>query len=175
MAINYQELIRDIPDFPKKGIIFKDITPLLAHAGALGSASKDMAEPFLEHDVDLVIGIESRGFIFGPGVAACLGCGFAPVRKAGKLPYQSESLTYDLEYGTDTLEIHVDSLKKGNRVLIVDDLLATGGTAAAAANLVEKIGGVVIGFSFLIELAFLNGVKTLGYRKSHALISYDSE
>lgn len=120
----------------------------------------------------MVVGMESRGFLFGPGVAEELGCGFAPVRKPGRLPYQTVQVSYDLEYGSDTLEIHVDAVEKGSRVLIVDDLLATGGTASAAAHLIQKIGATVAGYSFVIELGFLHGRKTLGDHKIHALIDY---
>ncbi|CAM2067537.1 adenine phosphoribosyltransferase [Sulfidibacter corallicola] len=170
--MDYVSLIRDIPNFPKEGIIFKDITPLLANGPALAAAVDDMAAPFKDKNIDLVVGIESRGFIFGPGVARELGCGFAPVRKAGKLPYHTESLTYDLEYGTDTLEIHVDAVVADHRILIVDDLLATGGTAAAAGELIAKIGGIVSGFSFVIELDFLEGREKLGSIPISTLIHY---
>jgi len=170
--MTYSKLIRDIPDFPKKGIVFKDITPLLADKDALRQSIFDMAEPFRDKEIDLVIGIESRGFIFGPAVATHLDCGFAPVRKPGKLPYETAEISYELEYGSDTLEIHVDAPKPGSRVLIVDDLLATGGTAAATAELVEQVGGKVIGFSFLIELGFLKGRQKLGDRIVNALIQY---
>ena len=170
--IDYKEFIRDIPDFPKPGIVFKDITPLLANPGALHGAIEDMAKPFLHAHIDLVVGIESRGFMFGPGVAYHLGCGFAPVRKPGKLPFDTHEVGYQLEYGTDTLEIHIDAIHPGSRVLIVDDLLATGGTAAATKELVEKVEGVVVGFSMVIELAFLGGRAKLGDPDYHALISY---
>ena len=172
--MDYEPYIRDIPDFPKKGILFKDITPLLGQAQALKQAISAMATPYQESNIDKVVGIESRGFIFGPGIAERLGCGFAPIRKPGKLPYQTEKLSYDLEYGSDTLEIHVDAVAANGRVLIVDDLLATGGTAAAASKLIEKIGARVVGYSFLIELAFLNGRKALGEHgsKVQTLISY---
>lgn len=170
--MNIQKYIRDIPDFPRKGILFKDITPLLAHPNALKAAIRGMAEPFHEHRPDLVIGVESRGFIFGPAVATHLGCGFAPVRKPGKLPHTTESHSYELEYGKDTLEIHVDAAKPGDRILIVDDLVATGGTAEAAAKLAEKLGAQVIGYSFLIELTFLQGRLKLGDPPIHALLTY---
>ncbi len=170
--MDYTQYIRDIPDFPKPGIIFKDITPLLADHGALKTAIADMAAVYSDAAIDLVVGIESRGFIFGPGVADHLGCGFAPVRKPGKLPYETHSVSYELEYGTDTLEIHTDAVKPGSRVLIVDDLLATGGTAAASKQLVEKVGGTVAGFSMVIELGFLNGRAALGDATFHTLISY---
>ncbi len=170
--MDYQSLIRDIPDFPKPGIIFKDITPLLANAAALDAVIQDMAAPFKDKNIDLIVGIESRGFLFGPGVARQLGCGFAPVRKPGKLPYSTHSLTYDLEYGSDTLEIHVDAVVENQRVVIIDDLLATGGTAEAAGKLIAKIGGVVAGFGFVIELGFLKGRDRLGNTQIEALINY---
>ena len=170
--MDYRSLIRDIPDFPKPGIIFKDITPMLANGPALEAVINDMAAPFKDQNIDLVVGIESRGFIFGPAVATKLGCGFAPVRKAGKLPYHTHSMTYDLEYGTDTLEIHVDAVIENQRILIVDDLLATGGTAEAAGKLIAKIGGIVAGFGFVIELGFLNGRARLGDTQLEALINY---
>ncbi len=172
--VDYRSLIRDIPDFPKEGILFKDITPLLAHGEALQQVIRDMASPFLNADIDMVVGIESRGFIFGPGVAGLLGCGFAPVRKPGKLPYEKERITYDLEYGSDTLEVHIDAVAKGGKVLVVDDLLATGGTASAAAKLLEKIGAQVVGFSFVVELEFLKGRLALGTHGENvnALITY---
>ena len=170
--IDYKQHIRDIPDFPKPGITFKDITPMLADPKILQAAIKDMAAPFLTESIDLVVGIESRGFLFGPGVAGHLGCGFAPVRKPGKLPFDTESISYDLEYGSDTLEIHVDAIPANARVLIVDDLLATGGTAAACEKLVTKVGGVVAAYSMVIELGFLEGRKLLGDAPFHSLIHY---
>lgn len=170
--IDYKAFIRDIVDFPKEGIVFKDITPLLANPGALHGAIEDMARPFMQEKIDVVVGIESRGFMFGPGVAYHLGCGFAPVRKPGKLPYDTYSVTYDLEYGSDTLEIHTDAIHQGSRVLIVDDLLATGGTAAATKALCEQVGGHVVGFSMVIELGFLNGRAKLGDVDFQALLNY---
>lgn len=167
-----RKFIRDIPDFPKEGILFKDITPLLANSEAYRQAIVEMAAPYRESGVDMVVGMESRGFLFGPGVAEELGCGFAPIRKPGRLPYQTVQISYDLEYGSDTLEIHVDAVAKGGKVLIVDDLLATGGTASAAAHLIEKIGATVAGYSFVIELSFLHGRKTLGKHPIHSLIDY---
>lgn len=150
-------LIRDIPDFPKPGIVFKDITPLLADAAGLALAVELMAGPFGDCPVDLVVGAESRGFIFGTAVAQALRCGFVPVRKPGKLPAEKRSTTYELEYGHDTLEIHIDAVGPEHRVLMVDDLLATGGTMKACCDLVEGAGAEIIGISVLIELAFLNG------------------
>jgi len=170
--MDYRKYIRDVPDFPKEGILFKDITPLLGNGEALKRAIKDMAEPFKNQKIDMVVGMESRGFLFGPGVAEHLGCGFAPVRKPGRLPYKTEQVQYDLEYGSDTLEIHIDAVAPGGRVLVVDDLLATGGTASATAHLIEKIGAVVVGYSFVIELLFLNGRNLLGDSSVHALIEY---
>ena len=170
--MDLKSLVRDVPDFPKKGIMFKDITPLLADRKALEEVMAEMAAPFKNERVDMVVGIESRGFLFGPSVANILGCGFAPVRKPGKLPYQTHGVSYDLEYGQDTLEIHIDAHQPKDRILVVDDLLATGGTAAAAARLIEKVGGEVVGFSFVIELGFLKGRSLLGNHKVNALISY---
>ena len=149
--------VRDIPDFPEPGVTFKDITPLLADPRALARAHDALAEPFADDGVDVVAGIEARGFLLGTPVAERLGTGFVPLRKAGKLPWRTESVTYDLEYGTDTIEIHADAVASGARVLIVDDVLATGGTARAAGQLVRNIGGQVVGMAFLLELGFLGG------------------
>ncbi len=167
-----KSLIRDVPDFPKKGIIFKDITPLLKHEIAFRSACDQLAEPFKGIKIDQVVGIESRGFIFSPVIAYQLRAGFVPIRKKGKLPAAKESISYDLEYGVDSLEVHLDALKKGARVIIVDDLLATGGTAEAVIRLVEKLGASVIGLSFLIELAFLKGRERLKDYQMRSLIQY---
>src|SRR3989338_2491339 len=147
-----KELIRDVPDFPKKGILFKDITPLLKDPQALRMATDLLADVFRDKKIDQVVGIESRGFILSPILAYQLGVGFVPVRKKGKLPARTESVTYDLEYGQDTLEIHQDAIEKGMRVVIVDDLLATGGTAEAVVQLVDRLGGGVVGLAFLVEL-----------------------
>ena len=166
------ELIRDVPDFPKQGILFKDLTPVLAAPEALGQSVQAMADPFRQDRVDHVIGIEARGFVFGAPTALTLNAGFIPVRKPGKLPHDTFSVTYELEYGTDTLEIHVDSLGPGDRVLIVDDLLATGGTAAAAIELVGKTGAEIVGMSFLIELEFLAGRKRLDAPRIESLVVY---
>ena len=165
-------LIRDVPDFPKEGILFKDLTPVLAMPHALEQAVQAMAEPFRTERIDHVVGIEARGFVFGAPTALALGAGFVPVRKPGKLPHRTASVTYDLEYGTDTLEIHLDDVGAGNRVLIVDDLLATGGTAAAAIELVEKTGAEIVGVSFLVELAFLDGRGKLGASRVESLLTY---
>ncbi len=172
---NLKSLIRNVPDFPKKGIGFKDITTLLKDGAALREAVSAMWQPFQEDGVQKIAGIESRGFILGGAIAAEQGLGFIPFRKPGKLPAQTISESYSLEYGMDSIEMHVDSVGKGERILVVDDLLATGGTAAAACRLVEKLGGIVVGVSFLIELSFLSGRKQLGNRKISVLIDYDSE
>ena len=164
MAVMLKKFVRDIPDFPKKGIIFKDITTLLKNGEQFRVAVDKLAAKYKEKKIDAVVSVEARGFIFGSAVAYKLGAGLVPVRKKGKLPYLTYSMTYDLEYGTDTLEIHKDSFQKGARVLIVDDLLATGGTSRAVIDLVEKAGGKVIGVAFLIELTALKGRDKLkGY------------
>jgi len=163
--------IRDIPDFPKPGIVFKDITPLLADADAFRAAVDALVAPFRGR-ADMVLGIESRGFILGAAAAYALGTGFALVRKPGKLPWQTHRATYELEYGTDTLEIHHDAVGPGHRVLVVDDLLATGGTASAAVELVRRCGGDVVACAFLVELAFLSGRARLRGQEVHALITY---
>ena len=164
-------LVRDIPDFPKKGILFRDVTPLLKDHRALQAVTHALAEPW-RGKVDVVAGMESRGFIFGAVLAQELGVGFIPVRKSGKLPYKTESVRYGLEYGQDTLEVHVDACKPQERVLICDDLIATGGTAAATAQLIDRIGGRVSGYSFVIELSELGGRKKLGNRTVEALFVY---
>ena len=170
-----ESLIRSIPDFPKKGIVFRDITPLLADSRGLAQAVQAMARPFRDKNIDLVVGAESRGFIFGAAVALELNCGFVPVRKPGKLPAQTIAQEYELEYGADKLEIHADAVKKGQRILLVDDLLATGGTMQACCRMIEQLQGEVIGISFLVELAFLGGRAKLRGYDIHSIISYDSE
>jgi adenine phosphoribosyltransferase len=170
-TLDLKRYIRDIPDFPKPGIVFKDITPLLADATAFRAAVDAMIEPYRGR-VDMVLGIESRGFIVGAAAAYALGTGIAVVRKPGKLPYRTHKASYDLEYGTDALEIHHDAIGNGHRVLLVDDLLATGGTAGAAIELVERCGGQVVACAFLIELSFLGGRARLGRHEVHALIAY---
>ena len=167
-----KELIRDVPDFPKKGIVFKDITTLLTEGDIFKKVIDQFANHYRAKGVEKVVGIESRGFIFGAPIAYQLNAGVIPIRKKGKLPYKTVSATYALEYGTDTLEMHEDALGKGTKVLIVDDLLATGGTAKATAELVEKVGGKIIGFAFLIELAFLEGRKNLKGYDILSLIQY---
>lgn len=168
-----KEHIRDIPDFPKPGVVFKDITPLLADTKAFRSTIDALAAPFEGHRVDKVIAVEARGFIVGGPVAYRFGAGFVPCRKAGKLPWQVEQEEYVLEYGTDMLEVHKDAVAPGERVLVVDDVLATGGTASAAASLVERLGGVVVGFAFVIELAFLGGRSKLEGRDIVSLLTYE--
>ena len=165
-------LIRDVPDFPKPGIVFKDITPLLADPQGFTMSLDMLAEAFAGRRVDAVVGIESRGFIWGGALAARMSASFVPARKPGKLPSEVDRVEYELEYGTDALEMHKDALHKGNRVVIVDDLIATGGTARATAELVEGQGGEVLGFGFIIELAFLEGKKKLGQRPVVSLLRY---
>ncbi len=172
MTDHLKRLIRDIPDFPKPGIVFRDITPLLADASGLGLAVELLANPFRGQKIDLVVGAESRGFIFGAAVACCLSAGFALVRKPGKLPYQSISMAYDLEYGQDRLEMHVDAVVKGQRVLIVDDLLATGGTMKACCDLVRQLEGNLVGVAALIELTDLGGRKKIDCGRVHTVITY---
>jgi adenine phosphoribosyltransferase len=162
--------IREVPDWPKKGILFYDVTTLLKNPASFRQAVDALIDPFRTRGVDLVVGIEARGFIFAPTVAYALGAGFVPVRKPGKLPAASLKVAYQLEYGTDALEIHVDAIEPGQRVLIVDDLIATGGTAAAVAEMVGKMGGQVVGLAFLVELEFLKGRERLaGYEVSSIL------
>ena len=164
--------IRDIPDFPKKGIIFKDITTLIGNDMLFRSAIEIMADNYKGRGVNKVVVVESRGFIFGAPVAYKLGCGLVPVRKKGKLPYKTLSASYNLEYGTDTLEIHEDAIKPGENVLIIDDLLATGGTMGAVTELVKRSGGKVVGIAFLIELSFLNGRNNLKDYDIFSVIKY---
>lgn len=167
-----KNFIRDIPDYPKKGIIFRDITPLLNNAEAFRFAVNSICEYFGSKKVDKIVSMEARGFIFGSVVAYKLGCSFVPVRKKGKLPYKTISIEYELEYGTDVLEIHEDGIKKGDNVVIIDDVLATGGTAKAVAKLVEKCGGKIIGLGFLIELTYLNPRNNLVGYDIFSLIKY---
>jgi adenine phosphoribosyltransferase len=169
------ELVRNVPDWPKPGIQFKDITPLLSNPEGLKQAIADLAEPFRNTEVELVLGTEARGFLFAPAVALALGAGVVLARKPGKLPWKTLREGYALEYGTDALEVHVDAVKPGQKVLLVDDLLATGGTMTAATRLVEKLGGEVVGCAFLIELTFLPGRERLAPRPVHSLIQYATE
>jgi adenine phosphoribosyltransferase len=165
------EKVRNIPDFPKPGILFRDITPLLLDPKAFQTAVEAMAEPFRALGVERVLAIESRGFLFGAPIAQALGVGLALVRKQGKLPYDTLQARYELEYGVDSVEMHVDAVAKGQRVLVVDDLIATGGTAAAAVNLARQAGAQVVGASFLIELAALGGRARIDTR-CHAVLRY---
>src|SRR3989441_2640548 len=168
-----KKLIRDIPDFPKPGVLFRDITPLLADASGLALAIELMANPFRGKNIDLVVGAESRGFIFGTAVACCLSAGFQLVRKPGKLPHKKVSKTYDLEYGKDTLEMHADAIVRGQRVLIVDDVLATGGTMKACCDLVEGVGGKIAGVAVLTELLPLGGRAKVAPHHVHAVLKYE--
>jgi adenine phosphoribosyltransferase len=170
-----KKAIASIPGFPKQGIVFRDITPVLADLERLREAVQRMAKPFRRRRVDLVVGAEARGFLFGPAIALELGAGFVPVRKPGKLPRETRRATYDLEYGTDTLEMHRDAIPPGSRVLLVDDLLATGGTMKACCRLVEEAGGIIVACAFLVELTFLNGRQALAPHEVLSLVSYASE
>ncbi len=166
--------IRSVPDFPKAGILFYDITTLLSDKEGFQQSIDELTKPFATASIDIVVGVESRGFILGGAVADRLGAGFAPVRKKGKLPSRTVQETYDLEYGTDCLEIHSDAVEPGQRVLIVDDVLATGGTAAATTALVRRLGGDVQSLAFLVELVFLHGRAKLGNEAVHSVLAYSS-
>ncbi len=170
--MNYKALIREVPDFPKPGILFYDITTLLKNAAAFQAILEDLRKEFQAHSITKVVGIESRGFIFGGALAAQLHAGFVPVRRPGKLPADTFEVKYDLEYGTNSLAIHRDAITPGERVLIVDDLLATGGTAEATVNLVRQLGGEVVGLAFLVELKFLDGRTRLAGQHIVAAVSY---
>ena len=170
--MDLKRLIRDVPDFPKPGVLFRDITPLLANPSGLALSIELLANPFRGKNIDLVVGAESRGFIFGTAVACCLSAGFALVRKPGKLPHKTISMTYDLEYGQDSLEMHADAIVAGQRVLIVDDVLATGGTMKACIELVKQLGGHVAGIAVLIELAGLNGREKIAPYAVHSVLHY---
>ncbi len=172
MKIDLKSKIRDIPDFPKPGIIFKDITTLLQDFDAFKLSVDMLVKQHQNNKIDKVAGIEARGFIFGAAVAYAMNAGFIIIRKPGKLPYQTVKQTYELEYGSDEIEIHEDSIKPGERILLVDDLLATGGTMAAAADLINKIGGDIVGISFVIELTFLHGREKLKGYNIHSLVKY---
>jgi adenine phosphoribosyltransferase len=172
-AARMKDLVRDVPEFPKPGVTFKDITPLLADAEGFATCVDRLADRFAVEQVDKVIGIEARGFIVAGAVAYRLGAGFVPVRKKGKLPWRVHSDSYQLEYGVDTLEVHTDAVQEGERALILDDVLATGGTAAAAWRLVEKLGGEVVGLGCVIELGFLGGRQRLEGLDVEALVSYE--
>jgi adenine phosphoribosyltransferase len=168
-----RELVRDIPDWPRPGIMFRDITPLLAAPDAFALTVDELAAPFADEQIDKVIGVEARGFVFAAPVAYRRGAGFVPVRKVGKLPWEIEQEEYVLEYGTDLLEIHRDAVQPGEHVLIVDDVIATGGTAAATARLVERLGGVVAGFAFLLELVPLGGRAQIADYPVHVVLKYE--
>ena len=170
----FKKLIRNVPDFPKKGILFYDITTLLKNAKAFREVMDLLTERYKNQKIDLVLGVESRGFIFAPLLAYQLGAGFVPVRKPGKLPAESVKVSYDLEYGKDSLEIHKDAIQPQQRVLIVDDLLATGGTAAAVTQMVGQMGGQVVALAFLVELAFLDGRKKLSGFEVFSLLQYQN-
>jgi adenine phosphoribosyltransferase len=170
--LQLKKLIRHVPDFPKPGILFYDITTLLKNPQGLKTVIDRMAEAFQDDKIDTVIGMEARGFIFAPALAYHLGAGFVPVRKPNKLPAEVEKYSYDLEYGSDSLEIHKDAVGEGHNVLIVDDLLATGGTAHAVVQLVERLGGKVVGLSFVVELEFLNGRDKLAGYEIASLLKY---
>lgn len=165
--------IRDVPDFPKAGIVFKDITPILAHPDLFRLAVDDLSERHLKQQIKAVAAIDARGFIFGAAVAQKLGAGFIPIRKKGKLPFKTIDESYELEYGAATLSVHVDALKKGDKILLVDDLLATGGTAAASVSLLEKLGAKIVGIEFLIELLSLKGREKLKKYPVNAVIAFD--
>jgi len=164
--------IRDIPDFPKPGIVFRDITPLVADPATLQLSVYQLLQPFLGEPINAVAGMEARGFIFGSLVAWELGVGFIPLRKPGKLPYDVHSASYDLEYGTAALEVHIDAVNAGDKILLIDDLIATGGTAAASCQLVEKLGGEIVGCAFVIELDALKGRDRLSKFRVHSLLHY---
>jgi adenine phosphoribosyltransferase len=172
LSVDIARAVRDIPDFPKPGILFKDITPVLHSPTLFARATTAMAAPFALEGISHVVAIESRGFIFGAPIAQQLAAALVPVRKAGKLPHTTRRVSYDLEYGTDHLEIHEDALASGSRVLVVDDLLATGGTAKAVCSLIEELGGTVVGCSFLIALLFLPGLEALRDRRVSWIVQY---
>ena len=170
--IQLGDWIRDVPDFPKPGILFKDITPLLANPVALAGAVREMVDPFRNELIDHVVAVEARGFLFGAPMALDLGVGIIPVRKPGKLPFETRRFEYELEYGSDALEIHTDSVRPGDKVLVADDLLATGGTVAACCELLEQCGAEVIGCSFLIDLTFLGGAERIAPHRVSSVIRY---
>jgi adenine phosphoribosyltransferase len=167
-----REHIRDIPDFPKPGILFRDLTPMLSHGPALREAVRALSEPFRDDGIDYVLGTEARGFIFGAPVAIELGVGFVPIRKPGKLPYDTHQVSYELEYGTDQVEMHVDALDDSHRVLVVDDLIATGGTAQATIEIARQAGAEVVACAFVIEISALGGRERLDVERIHTVLRY---
>ncbi|MBM3678983.1 MAG: adenine phosphoribosyltransferase [Actinobacteria bacterium] len=171
-AVDLTTKIRDVLDFPQEGIVFKDLMPLIGDADAFRQAIDGLADWCRPRRPDVILGAEARGFIFGGALAYTLGCGFVPARKPGKLPWDTVQATYDLEYGTDTLEVHADAIREGDRVIVLDDVLATGGTAKAKVDLVESIGGIVVGAVFVVELTFLQGRDKLAGHDVHALVAY---
>ncbi len=171
-SIDLRDHIRDVPDFPKPGILFKDITPLLAHAGAFRATIDRLAEHFEGRGIEAVAAAEARGFLFGPPLALRLGLGFIPIRKPGKLPYSTVGVEYALEYGTDRLEVHSDALQPGRRILLLDDVLATGGTMVACRDLVRQAGAVVAAYAFVIELSFLGGRARLEPEEIFSVLTY---
>ena len=173
--MNLKKIIRNVPDFPKKGIMFRDITTLLKDPDAMKYCVNEIVEHFKDKDIDFVAGIESRGFIIAPLIAEKFHCGFIPVRKVGKLPAETIKHEYELEYGTDTIEIHFDAVREGDKVLIVDDLLATSGTSVAATRLIEKLGGKIVGLAFIVELSFLKGRNKLKGHDVFSLVKYEGE
>tara|TARA_R110002049_G_scaffold72490_3_gene187283 strand:+ start:55633 stop:56193 length:561 start_codon:yes stop_codon:yes gene_type:complete len=173
--VDLYSFVREIPDYPKPGILFRDITPLLADPKALSAAAEAMAEPYLNAGIDMVAAAEARGFIFAAPLAMRLGAGFVPIRKPGKLPFDLHSFAYELEYGTDELQIHIDGIEPGQRVLIVDDLLATGGTMEACCRLLEKCDAEIVGCSFLIHLVQLGGEARLNPYPIHSVLTYDQD
>lgn len=173
--VDLSDYVRDIPDYPKPGILFRDITPLLADPGALRAATEALAAPFLDQRIDVVAAAEARGFIFATPLALELNAGFVPIRKPGKLPFDLHSFAYELEYGSDELQMHVDGVKAGQRVLLVDDLLATGGTMEACCRLLEKCDAEIVGCAFLIHLAQLGGDSRLSPYSIHSVLRYDQD
>ena len=175
MKKDLKAIIRNIPDFPKKGIVFRDITPMIGDSEAFKCVTDELVARYRNKKIDYIVSVESRGFIFGAALAYVIGAGLVPVRKKGKLPYKTYEVTYDLEYGQDTLQIHTDAIRTGGRVLVLDDLLATGGTTRAAMDLVKKLGGEIVEAAFVIELEFLNGRDKIKDVPIFSLVKYDKE
>ena len=173
--IDLKKIIRNVPDFPKKGIVFRDITPLIGNKEAFRYVTDKLAERYKDRGIDYVVSVESRGFIFGAALSYVIGAGLVPVRKKGKLPHKTHRVTYDLEYGTDTLEIHQDAVGQGKKVLILDDLLATGGTTCATIELIEKLGGEIVEAAFIVELEFLKGREKIKDIPIFSLVKYEEE